>query len=207
MIKSIAFVEMKDFPDEVKSEINLITRPGEVWKRLILNDTLTNYYVSNLGRFLGSSFKLMHPYKIGKSDLVMFYVKSVRNGRLHNYRCSKTVSQIVAEAFVPKPENSTRSRLFVLHKDGNIKNNMADNLYWSTKSNLTSHRYYYHKGKVNVLCVEDNICFGSIAEAAHAYNIAIPTLRQYLSPCQYDVKKGVYLKSINKTFKRVESTE
>lgn len=39
----------------------------------------------------------------------------------------KDVAELVAMAFIPNPDNLQ----FVKHKDGDIKNNTADNLYWS----------------------------------------------------------------------------
>ena len=47
------------------------------------------------------------------------------NGKIETH----VVSYLVAQAFVPNPDNLP----FVRHKDGNKLNNRADNLEWSDK--------------------------------------------------------------------------
>ena len=49
------------------------------------------------------------------------------------HRVKKYVHMMVAEAFVPNPNEFK----FVVHKDGNVKNNHADNLEWVDEYDYT----------------------------------------------------------------------
>lgn len=79
------------------------------------------YEVSNEGdvRLIASGKVLKHYVNNANASIVSLY----RNGKQSN----KTVGRIVAEAFVPNPDNLKCAR----HKDGNPQNNKASNLYWS----------------------------------------------------------------------------
>lgn len=96
--------------------------------------------------------------------------------RIENKKIGKivrtTIHQLVAEAFIPNPENKPE----VNHKDLNKQNNHYSNLEWNTHSENMKHAY---KNGVNqkplrnhstntrkkVICVELNKTFESISEA------------------------------------------
>lgn len=101
---------------------------NEVWKNVKGYENM--YQVSNRGRV--KSFK---KWKRGKSpdEYILkpnlnnrgySYVTLYGNGERHKY----LIHRLVAEAFIPNPQNLPH----INHIDENIKNNSADNLEWCT---------------------------------------------------------------------------
>lgn len=108
-----------------------------------------------------------------------------------NKRCHKLVHRLVAEAFIPNPNNL----LQVNHKDGNKNNNHVSNLEWCTHQYNNIHalqtglRTGKKKGKQITI---NNKTFNSIVEACNYYN----TTRYKLLRMECnDYPKGEYIDS------------
>ena len=101
----------------------------EEWKSI--KDYEGLYEISSYGRVKSLSYK----YKNGKVREEIIRVPSVthgyeflklnKNGKSKNYK----IHRLVAEAFIPNPENKPE----VDHIDTNKRNNMVENLRWVTR--------------------------------------------------------------------------
>ena len=104
----------------------------EVWKSVKGYEGL--YKVSNLGRVKSiprpkTTGGILKPFKRAKYLSVDL--------RKINKRKTFQVHRMVAEAFIPNPNNLEQ----VNHKDGNKLNNVVDNLEWCTCSENVKHAY------------------------------------------------------------------
>ena len=113
---------------------------GEIWKDIIGYEGL--YQVSNYGRV-----KSLNYHRTGKEKLLKavkksdehLYVDLWKNGiRKHCF-----VHRLVAEAFIPNPENKS----IVHHIDNNPQNNNVDNLVWLThEEHAAEHPEFFKAG-------------------------------------------------------------
>ena len=102
------------------------------------------YIISNYGEIISlprtkqnnSKKQYVEPKEIRK-------IVNNRNGYVYVYLCNDgkdinmRVHRLVAEAFIPNPNNLPQ----VNHKDGNKINNRVDNLEWCTASENIRHAY------------------------------------------------------------------
>ena len=130
------------------------------------------YQVSNLGRvrtcisqFAEQEFLSISPTH-DKRYLRTFLYK---NGKRNFF----SVHRLVAQAFIPNPDNKPQ----VNHIDGNRWNNTASNLEWATPLENTRHkdtvlkRYGILGRPRPVLCVETGEIFHSVCQAAKSKNV------------------------------------
>lgn len=128
-------------------ELNL---EGEIWKEI---PGFNQYYqVSNIGR-IKTMFRMVNgkngalrprPEKIMKPKLTMFGYRTISLFNPSKKKVDIFVHRLVAQAFIPNPENKTQ----VNHIDGNKQNNHVDNLEWNTASENTIHAHKNNLVKV-----------------------------------------------------------
>lgn len=92
------------------------------------------YKISNLGKVksLERVTKIPNSYRKEKEKILKASVRSgyyVVNLRKNNIRKSYQIHRLVAQAFIPNPENKS----YVNHIDFNKKNNNVSNLEWCTQ--------------------------------------------------------------------------
>lgn len=109
----------------------------EVWREIDFLpevDTKSRYFVSNYGSVI-SLYRnkpiILQPFLCGSGGSQYYYVSICGK----DYR----INRLVAQAFLPNPENKP----FVHHKDHNKLNNHYSNLEWATpKENIEAYLEY-----------------------------------------------------------------
>ena len=146
----------------------------ELWKGI--KDYENYYQVSNLGNirnvttFPRSNRKI---WKTGKGYC------SVNLSNLNGTR-KFTIHRLVAETFIPNPNNYG----YINHIDGNKDNNRMDNLEWCTASENNFHRFRIlnvvpSSSKLNslkVLKIRKLLKTHSVSEIAKLYNVTNTTI-------------------------------
>lgn len=97
------------------------------------------------------------------------------------------IHRLVAEAFIPNPENKAT----VDHKDGNRKNNSIENLRWATYSEQNSRFNTFGVRSEKIKVTHENgtiLYFEQIKLAADYFNCTIGNISQMLKKGTYGVR-------------------
>lgn len=142
-------------------------------KYIVING-FEDYAVSNLGNIKNIKRNILRKFQItnGYCRVIIKNKKVKKNILVH---------RLVAQAFIPNPENKKT----VNHKDGNRKNNNVTNLEWCTQKENIKHSWSVlnreHGNNNKVLNTETGEIYKNIKEAALKNNIKYTTLVAMLS--------------------------
>lgn len=130
----------------------------EVWKDIEGYKGL--YQVSSWGRV--KNYRSGRVLKCDKTTYGYLRVTLVNNGNIQH----QLVHRLVAEAFIPNPENKPQ----VNHIDENKENNCVENLEWCTRSENMNHgTRNLRASKTNsipIVCIETGVEYYGIKECA-----------------------------------------
>lgn len=163
----------------------------EKWKKI---PGYKYYFVSNLGRVKSTNDKgnwgdgRILKVIVRESGYCVVNLWSYRDGdkKMKQHR----VHKLVAESFVPNPENKP----IVNHIDGNKENNSANNLEWCTHSENMIHSYEnglhnVEKGKKTTKLNEDQV--REIRERYEKENISQANLAKDYPVCEGQIRRIV----------------
>lgn len=147
------------------------------WKIISQN---TNYSINEYGVIKNNTTgAIKKPFKNSRNGY--FYVDLWGN----NKSTKHPIHRLIAEAFIPNPENKPT----IDHKDGNRENNAIDNLRWATyseqNSRFNTHGVRSEKIKVTNQNDDSEMNFESITDAADYFGVNISSISQML-------KKGTF---------------
>ena len=160
---------------------------GEKWRDIVGYEGL--YQVSNLGRVrrlhngrrhLSPTILKPRPISGNRGLTKYLSVNPCKNAKSRNLQ----VHRLVAEAFIPNPDNKP----VVNHIDGDPSNNRAENLEWCTQQENGLHSVYtlgnvqgFLRSLVPIKCVETGKEYRSIAEACREIGVCHASLQKALS--------------------------
>ena len=116
----------KYLTDEEKKAINdyIVDWYKPKWRTVVYNgQEISDYKVSNVGTVM--NVKTTKILKGRKNEFG--YIRDDIKISNNRYKSAK-IHRLVAEAFIPNPDNKS----IVINKDGNYSNNKVDNLMWCT---------------------------------------------------------------------------
>lgn len=110
--------------NQLMAFIGSYSLPEETWREIMIEDTC--YFVSTLGRVLSLQRR--------KARLLKQWVQHDGYYYVEIKGIKRRVHRLVAQAFISNPEGKP----IVHHKDGNRRNNKAENLQWTTTAEHAS---------------------------------------------------------------------
>ena len=167
------------------------------WKPIMINGIYTSYEISDIGQVINTKTNTIKSQLVDKNGYrsVHLYI----NGK----RYSKFIHQLVAQAFIPNPENKP----YVNHINPDPSKNTVDNLEWCTQKENIQHCIdlgrkltgddcsfaKYSENQIRHVCKlleEDKSSISEISKITNVHNAII-----------WNIKANISWKHISKDYK------
>lgn len=163
--------------DGKEDKQNIDKEPDSEWKKILQAPT---YFISNKGQVYSTySKKVMKPYESGGYEIIQL---SIDKKGLKFY-----VHSLVANAFIPNPENLP----IIDHIDRNKLNNNVSNLRWSDVRSNNKNRDFsnFYKKKIQCIHPDETIeFFNGVLDAAKKFNTSVSNIYGCLNGNQHTAK-------------------
>ena len=131
----------------------------EEWKRIIIDDEVWDYEVSTHGNVRNLKGHYMTQFDNGRGYLQVHLTKNKQSRHC-------LVHRVVAQAFIPNPENKPT----VNHLNEDKHDNRVENLEWATSKEQATHgtlqQRLSEKKEKKVRCIETNTIYDSVQQAS-----------------------------------------
>ena len=159
----------------------------EEWKDIKGYEGL--YQVSNLGTVKSKTGRIRKTtFTNSGYELVVLYNNCKSKGF--------TIHRLVAESFIPNPENKPQ----VNHIDEDKTNNMVSNLEWVTAKENVNHGTRTLKSSKNVTCIFNDgsaMKFDSLTDCANYLNITVASVSYCINHNKPNKNGIVFYKEVN----------
>lgn len=162
----------------------------EIWKDI--PDCEGRYFISNYGRAKG-------PKKILKPSISNWGYERLRIKTNSGKKISPRVHRLVAQLFLPNPDNKPE----VNHIDGDKRNNKIENLEWVSAKENKEHSIRelgvspWGKHAIAIKCKETDIVYHSVAYASSQTGISATQLFEHLK-CKRSHAGGYHWEYVKK---------
>lgn len=159
----------------------------EQWKSY---NKIPTYEVSNEGRI--RNVNTGHIMKTNYNNRGYEQVTLIANRKKNQIKIHKAV----AETFNPCNDD----KLEVTHKDGDRKNNHADNLIWRTKRDIIKKTYADGRKQTHrmraIRCIETGEEFESIVECSRVMGIGVNSISRCVNRRSFQTSEGFHFEPI-----------
>lgn len=158
--------------------------PGEEWARI--SEVDDRYFISSYGRVYtsGEGSGAARLFDVPATKHVAAKVTLSHGGKVDRY----AVDRLVAEHFC---ERDSDSECYVVHSDGDLANNRADNLFWSDTSEIDMDKWRHSSPNITDELISDVVTLWKSGMAKKDVATMVGVTEGYVRKITYGLTRNV----------------